>query len=191
MSESTQASKKPRKSVAPPVVVRVPVPLAQWPDKTLLRIGELATLLGVEAHVVRFWTAQFSAVRPERSGTNRLLYGRVSAERLLRIRQLLYDQGMTIAGAKRALAAVEKPKPSEAPPGPSPLAARAIERLEGEVRGWQAREAAARASEAEARLHLHAAAALAQQETPVEIGPLLALAEEIAAYAEQIRAPRA
>jgi DNA-binding transcriptional MerR regulator len=80
------------------------VPLQQWPDKKLLRIGELADLLGVQTHVLRFWLQQFRGIRAERSDSGRLLFSRPAAERLLKVRQLLYEQGYTIAGAKRALA---------------------------------------------------------------------------------------
>ncbi len=147
-----------RKPAGPQEIeLRPPVPLAQWPDKTLLRISEVAQLIGVAAHVVRFWTSQFGAVRPERSSSGRLLFGRPAAERLLRIRAMLYEQGLTIAGARKALGAVvEKPKPMVvAEPTPHLLAQ--IERLQTELRGVQAREAAARAGEAQARLEAAAA----------------------------------
>lgn len=78
-------------------------PLMPLPDKVYFRIGEVATLLQVEPHVVRFWQTQFGVVKTERSPTGRFLYPRATVERLQRIRALLYDQGYTIAGARKAL----------------------------------------------------------------------------------------
>lgn len=126
------------------------------PDKVYFRIGEVAALLGVEPHVVRFWQEQFPVVRPERSSTGRFLYPRVAVERLQRIRQLLYDQGYTIAGAKKALQAQAPVPPplAAAEPVPTPthephegrrvaeLEAE-IDRLNRDVRATQARLEAA------------------------------------------------
>ncbi|MBM4342888.1 MAG: MerR family transcriptional regulator [Deltaproteobacteria bacterium] len=183
----------PSKPAVPPATaVRPAVPLDQWPEKTLLRIGELANLLGVETHVVRFWTAEFGSVRPERSSTNRLLYGRAAAERLFRIRTLLYEKGMTIAGARKALAA--PPDPARAEPidadyrvrleAQAAEAGRAVERLHTALRAAEAREHAARAGEAEARVQLAARAALAPT---VDVAPLQALTERIRAAARHWR----
>lgn len=171
---------------------RPAVPIDQWPAKTLLRIGELADLLGVETHVVRFWTEQFGSVRPERSSTNRLLYGRAAAERLLRIRTLLYEKGMTIAGARKALATPAEPTRVDAGEvqrrvsleAEAVEAARAIERLQNAVRASEAREQAARAGEGEARAQLAARSAMHK---PVDIAALLALAERARAAAESWR----
>ncbi len=98
------AEKSPISLDTSPSAVQPAVPLQQWPDKKLLRIGELADLLGVQTHVLRFWLQQFRGIRAERSDSGRLLFSRPAAERLLKVRQLLYEQGYTIAGAKRALA---------------------------------------------------------------------------------------
>lgn len=151
------AGKTPAKA---DVAVRAAVPLERWPDKKLLRIGEVATLLGVEAHVVRFWLQQFRSVRPERSDSNRLLFGRPAAERLLRIRTLLYEQGYTIAGAKKALSdsgvvvAVSPPAAVATEAAQDTGATRAeaeltrqVARLEGELRAMAARLQAVQASE--------------------------------------------
>lgn len=179
----------PSKPAAPPdSSVRPAVPLDQWPDKTLLRIGELADLLGVQTHVVRFWTDQFGSVRPERSSTNRLLYGRPAAERLLRIRSLLYDKGMTIAGARQALAA--PPELPRADPAHEQRRAnlesdyaeafRTIERQQSALRAAEAREQAARLGEGQARAQLAARVALSPS---LDVGALIKLAERARADA--------
>ena len=162
------------------------------PDKHYFRIGEVATLLGVEPHVVRFWQQQFAQVRPERSSTGRLLFGRTALARLARIRALLYDQGFTIAGARRALTqdgavkAVEAQPPAPAAPA-APDQSRALaqalaqaDRLGRDLRAVEARLAAAEASEsalrrqlagAESRLDAELRAALGEVEAMLTVWP--------------------
>ncbi len=73
------------------------------PDKLHFRIGELSELLGVEPHVLRYWESEFR-IRPLRSESGQRMYRRKDIERFLRIKSLLYTQGFTVAGARRALA---------------------------------------------------------------------------------------
>lgn len=84
------------------------------PDKQYFRIGEVAEIAGVEAYVLRFWESEFSSLKPAKSKTNRRTYSRRDVELVLRIRDLLYDQGYTIAGARRRLKQ-EGPGPAEDP----------------------------------------------------------------------------
>ena len=141
------------------------------PDKHYFRIGEVADLLGVEPHVVRFWQQQFAQVRPERSSTGRLLFGRPALARLARIRALLDDEGFTIAGAKKALSHEPAPaKPPEviyvetkvAQPHDDALEVALhaeVDRLNRELRSLEARLAASEASEAAVRRQLAGAEA--------------------------------
>ena len=64
---------------------------------------QAARLLGVKLHVLRYWEAEFKIVKPLRAGSRQRLYRRQDLESLLKIRELLYDQGYTIAGARQAL----------------------------------------------------------------------------------------
>jgi DNA-binding transcriptional MerR regulator len=84
-------------------VTSSPPPALELPDKALFRIGEVAKLLGVQTHVIRFWQQQFGHLRPKRSSTGRFLYSRSQVEQLERIRRLLHVERLTIEGAKRAL----------------------------------------------------------------------------------------
>lgn len=142
---------------AAPGPLRPALPIEQWPDKLLFRIGELAELLGVETHVVRFWLKEFPQVRTERSDTNRLLFSRSAAEKLWRIRELLYAQGYTLAGARKALAA-RPAKPAEpVSDGPNKRETelqRQVEALQAELKALQARLSASQAGEAAARARL-------------------------------------
>jgi DNA-binding transcriptional MerR regulator len=72
------------------------------PDKMFFRIGELAELVGVEPHVLRYWESEFR-IRPQRSPSGQRMYRRKDIARFLRIKSLLYLQGFTIAGARRAM----------------------------------------------------------------------------------------
>jgi DNA-binding transcriptional MerR regulator len=73
------------------------------PDKLYFRIGEVAELVGVEAHVLRYWEQEFR-LRPHRSQAGQRLYRKQDIARFLRVRQLLHEEGFTIAGARKALA---------------------------------------------------------------------------------------
>ena len=82
-------------------------PIAIPPIKSHFRIGEVSALLGVEAHVIRFWEQQLPAIRTERSKTGQRVYSRRVLELLIRVRHLLYVELYTIAGAKRRLRKAE------------------------------------------------------------------------------------
>ena len=72
------------------------------PDKLYFRIGEVAELVGVEPHVLRYWEGEFR-MRPHRSNSGQRLYRKKDIARFLRIRKLLHAEGFTIAGARKAL----------------------------------------------------------------------------------------
>ena len=76
---------------------------AAIPDKLYFRIGEVAKLLGVAPYVLRFWESEFPHMKPNKGGTGQRLYRRRDVEAAFRIRQLLYDEGYTIPGARQAL----------------------------------------------------------------------------------------
>ncbi|MBW1707021.1 MAG: MerR family transcriptional regulator [Deltaproteobacteria bacterium] len=72
-------------------------------DKRYFRIGEASRIIGVEPYVLRFWEGEFSQVRPKRADSNQRTYRREDLETLLDIKRLLYDERMTIEGAKHRL----------------------------------------------------------------------------------------
>src|SRR6202142_2417669 len=73
------------------------------PAKLYYRIGEVAELVGVEPHVLRYWEREFRSIRPTKSAKGQRVYSRRDVENLLRVRELLYSEGFTIAGAKKKL----------------------------------------------------------------------------------------
>jgi DNA-binding transcriptional MerR regulator len=66
-------------------------------------IGEVADLTGVKAHVLRYWESEFPSLRPGKDRTGARRYRRRDIEEVLAIRELLYEQGYRIAGARQVL----------------------------------------------------------------------------------------
>ncbi|HUS67990.1 MAG TPA: MerR family transcriptional regulator [Kofleriaceae bacterium] len=73
------------------------------PDKEYFRIGEVAEMAGVEPYVLRFWETEFPRLRPSKGRTSQRVYSRRDVGLVLRIRDLLYEEGYTIEGARRRL----------------------------------------------------------------------------------------
>ncbi len=73
------------------------------PDKLYFKIGEVASIAGVEAYVLRYWESAFKEISPVKSRTNQRLYRKRDIETVLWIKQLLYQEGFTIEGAKKKL----------------------------------------------------------------------------------------
>ncbi len=78
-------------------------PRHQLPDKLYFRIGEVADIVGVEPHVLRYWETEFRSVKPEKSRKGQRVYSRRDVDILLKVKDLLYGHRYTIAGAKQKL----------------------------------------------------------------------------------------
>jgi DNA-binding transcriptional MerR regulator len=78
------------------------------PDKLFFRIGEVSTMLALEAYVLRYWETEFPSLSPKKSGTGHRLYRRKDVELLLKIKHLLYEKRFTIDGARQYLQAEAK-----------------------------------------------------------------------------------
>lgn len=81
----------------------MPQPAPVIPDKLFFKIGEVCDLVGVQAHVLRYWETEFPMLQPQKNRARQRTYRRKDVEMALRIKELLYDEGFTIAGAKRKL----------------------------------------------------------------------------------------
>ncbi len=75
----------------------------ELPAKLYYRIGEVAGIVGVEPHVLRYWETEFRSVRPQKSAKGQRIYSRRDVETLLKVKELLYAHRFTIAGARRKL----------------------------------------------------------------------------------------
>ena len=73
------------------------------PAKRYFTIGEVSALCGVKAHVLRYWEQEFSQLKPLKRGGNRRYYQHHEVLLIRRIRQLLYEEGFTISGARSRL----------------------------------------------------------------------------------------
>lgn len=89
------------------------------PDKIFFKIGEVCELVGVQAHVLRYWETEFPTFSPQKNKSGQRSYRRKDVEVALKIKQLLYKEMFTIAGARQKLQAdaraPQKPAAETAP----------------------------------------------------------------------------
>lgn len=78
-------------------------PLPPIPAKRYFTIGEVGDLCGVKPHVLRYWEQEFTQLRPMKRRGNRRYYQHHEVLMIRRIRDLLYDQGFTISGARNKM----------------------------------------------------------------------------------------
>src|SRR5438128_3748857 len=78
-------------------------PLPPIPAKRYFTIGEVSDLCGVKPHVLRYWEQEFTQLKPVKRRGNRRYYQHHEVLLIRRIRELLYDQGFTISGARNRL----------------------------------------------------------------------------------------
>jgi len=113
MEESQSSSTKPN---LPPI-----------PAKRYFTIGEVSELCGVKPHVLRYWEQEFTQLKPVKRRGNRRYYQHHEVLLVRRIRQLLYDEGFTINGARHRLDQGAAPAES----APAPASADRTSRLTG------------------------------------------------------------
>ena len=85
-------------------------------EDRLYKIGEVCKIADVQPYVLRYWETEFPALAPNKSGGGQRLYTRREIDTILRIKQLLYSEGFTIAGAKKQLEIQDVPPPSAGTP---------------------------------------------------------------------------
>jgi DNA-binding transcriptional MerR regulator len=85
----------------------------------LYKIGEVCKIAEVQPYVLRYWETEFPPLAPNKSGGGQRLYTRREIDVILRIKQLLYSEGFTIAGAKKKLdLEIASPAVEATPPAP-------------------------------------------------------------------------
>ncbi len=72
-------------------------------DKTYFRIGEVSRITGLEPYVLRYWESEFPQIRPRRADSNQRTYRKKDLEIIMEIKRLLYDERLTIEGARKKL----------------------------------------------------------------------------------------
>ena len=106
------------------------------PQKSLFRIGEVSRLTSTKAFVLRYWETEFPMLQPVKSPSGHRLYRRQDIETVFEIKRLLYDEGFTIAGARKHLADLAAGGPAAPralvaePAPPQPVAAPAPNRAQ-------------------------------------------------------------
>lgn len=75
----------------------------QLPNKLFYRIGEVSRLTGLEPSVLRYWETEFAQLKPEKGRSGQRVYKKEDIDRILQIKQMLYSEGYTIAGARKKM----------------------------------------------------------------------------------------
>ncbi|GFO53980.1 MerR family transcriptional regulator [Geomonas sp. Red276] len=86
------------------------------PDKLYLRIGEVSSITGLPASVLRYWESEFTSLSPKKSSTGQRLYTKKDIEQVEEIKKLLYAEKLTIEGARKRLQMKKRQqKPEQSP----------------------------------------------------------------------------
>jgi len=72
-------------------------------DKKYFRIGEVSRIIGVRPYVLRYWESEFPQIRPNRADSKQRTYQKKDLEAIFEIKKLLYEEKLTIEGARRKL----------------------------------------------------------------------------------------
>ena len=112
---------RPARSELPPI-----------PAKRYFTIGEVSELCAVKAHVLRYWEQEFTQLRPVKRRGNRRYYQHHEVLLIRRIRELLYEEGFTISGARQRLEHDADTLP-EAAPTPAAATALNVGKLRAEI----------------------------------------------------------
>ena len=141
-------------------------------DQDHFKLNEVCKLANVQPYMLRFWGTEFPQLEAEKSGTGQRLYSKDQVELILEIRRLLFDEGLTIAGARKKVTAMEdvgeksKAKPEK----------KAEEKVEAEPKE---KPKPPKTSSARRKAPKKAAAAKVDKETPPDVQPLLATLKNV------------
>ncbi len=105
------------------------------PSKLFFKIGEVCELTDTQPYVLRYWESEFPALAPAKNNSGQRIYRRRDIETILRIKTLLYEEGFTIAGAKKKLELEmkEQMKAGTTTPPPEVVAAAGNDGLKDEI----------------------------------------------------------
>src|SRR5919198_6245857 len=107
---------------------------APVPDKLFFRIGEVAELTGVPPYVLRYWESEFKLLRPRKNHAGQRVYRKQDIELVLRIKRLLYEDRLTLEGAKKRLLSESRTRTQQLElPGPDPQTLETLRALRGHL----------------------------------------------------------
>jgi len=137
-------------------------------DQEQFKLNEVCKLANVQPYMLRFWGTEFPQLEASKSGTGQRLYKRDQVELILEIRRLLFDEGLTIAGARKKVVVIEDGE-TETPP-----------KAAKEAEEKPAKEAAKpKTSSARRKTPKKPAAAEVDKEAPPDVQPLLATLKNV------------
>ncbi|MBN2369060.1 MAG: MerR family transcriptional regulator [Vicinamibacteria bacterium] len=90
------------------------------PNKLFFKIGEVCEITDTQPYVLRYWESEFPSLAPAKNSSGQRIYRRRDIETVLRIKQLLYEEGFTIAGAKKRIEAEMTGRVNTPTPTPTP-----------------------------------------------------------------------
>ncbi len=73
------------------------------PNRLYFKIGEVSQLTGIEPYVLRYWESEFKTIKPSRTKSKQRIYRKKDIEIILEIKRMLYEEKLTIAGARKKL----------------------------------------------------------------------------------------
>jgi len=137
-------------------------------DQEQFKLNEVCKLANVQPYMLRFWGTEFPQLEASKSGTGQRLYSRDQVELILEIRRLLFDEGLTIAGARKKIVAVDEGE------------VQAAKKSEKEPEETPAKKAAKlKTSSARRMTPKEPVAAEVDKETPPDVQPLLAALKNV------------
>jgi DNA-binding transcriptional MerR regulator len=146
-------------------------------DQEQFKLNEVCKLANVQPYMLRFWGTEFPQLEALKSGTGQRLYSRNQVELILEIRRLLFDEGLTIAGARKKIVAIADGEAEAAPEiAPEPATKAADEEPEKKP-GEKA--AKVKTSSARRKTPKKPAEAEVDKETPPDVQPLLATLKNV------------
>jgi DNA-binding transcriptional MerR regulator len=138
-------------------------------DQEQFKLNEVCKLANVQPYMLRFWGTEFPQLEAAKSGTGQRLYSREQVELILEIRRLLFDEGLTIAGARKKIAAAED--------GGGESKAPAAEKMDADKKS--AKKKTAPQTSSARRQTSKKAAAEVNKEAPPDVQPLLATLKNV------------
>jgi DNA-binding transcriptional MerR regulator len=77
-------------------------------ERLYYRIGEVSRIAGLKPHVLRYWESEFRMIKPHKAGSQQRLYRKKDLDLILKVKKLLYEEGFTIAGAKKKIREMDR-----------------------------------------------------------------------------------
>jgi DNA-binding transcriptional MerR regulator len=148
-------------------------------DQDQFKLNEVCKLANVQPYMLRFWGTEFPQLEAEKSGTGQRLYSRDQVELILEIRRLLFDEGLTIAGARKKVTAMEGG--GEKPPARAKNEVEEIAEAEPKEKPKPPKTSSARRQAPKKPI-----AAKVDKETPPDVQPLLATLKNVRDEVEKI-----